>query len=151
MGGQFTLYINIPTIIIKFERAKKYICLLYAFIYSSLMNRLFVLCLCYKIIEQYVSTFAILVNKNTSDGFGLVEWENEFETVVVVVVVVVAEVGRFTICGRVETIGFFVGFGFGWDGSFSQCVGLGFVIKFGWVVTCHCVVCASWFHKPNFD
>lgn len=109
----------------------------------------------YKISKHYLTSHAILANNNTSDGFGRVGWENKFEIVVVFIVVVVVavdvNVGRFTRCGRAETIGFFVGFGFWWDGSFSQCVGLGFVTKFGWVVKCHCVVCASWFHKPKYN
>lgn len=48
--------------------------------------------------------------------------------------------------GSVWIIGFFVGFGR--NGSLSHCVGRGFVIKFGCVVTCHCVVCAFGDHNP---
>lgn len=51
----------------------------------------------------------------------------------------------------VKWIGFFVGFGFGRDGNLSHCVGRGFVIKFGCVVTCHCVVCVFGFHNPVVD
>lgn len=50
--------------------------------------------------------------------------------------------------GRVDMIGFLVGFGFGRDGNLSHCVGRGFVTKFGCVVTCHCVVCVFGFHNP---
>lgn len=123
-------------------------CKLLLYIVFILSLFIFVKCFVCKIRKYYLS---ILVNSNnTWDGFGLVDWENVLEGVVVIITVGV-KVGRFTKCVRVERIGFFVGFGFGRDGSFSHCVGLGFVIKFGWVVICHCVVCAAWFHKPNFE
>lgn len=66
----------------------------------------------------------------------------------------VDRIGRLFTCKVValdDEIGFFDGFGLaGRDGNFSHCcVGFGFVIKFGCVVTCHCVVCEFGFHKPE--
>lgn len=76
----------------------------------------------------------------TSVGFGLVDWEIELVTIVGRVD---GKVGRFTNSGGCDVIGFFVGFGLRRGGTFSHCVGLSLVTKFGCVVTCHCVVCAS--------
>lgn len=89
---------------------------------------------------------------NTS-GFGLFVCCETAWIVVGIVLDVVTEddddddgVGRLFACKVValdDEIGFFDGFGLaGRDGNFSHCcVGFGFVIKFGCVVTCHCVVC----------
>lgn len=138
---------------IQWTRREKIFSIWAHFVYQYILQEIMFSDRCLLMISLfYVSDkfiFAILMNNNTSDGFGLVDWDNEVEKVVGFVVVD-AKTGRFTICGTVEMIGFFVGFGFVRVGSFSHCVGLGFVIKFGWVVTCHCVVCASWFHKPSF-
>lgn len=78
--------------------------------------------------------------KNTPVGFG--EYDEGFD---------VECMGGKVDCltkSDAKEIGFFVGFGFIWDGSCSHWVGLSFVTKFGWVVTCHCIVCTSWLHKP---
>lgn len=76
-------------------------------------------------------------NSLTSGGFGLV--------VVCVACDAVDDAdemagGRFTILFPFDGCGFFVGFGFGLNGFSHEYVGFGFVIKFGCVVTCHCVV-----------
>lgn len=96
---------------------------------------------CYSYYDYYY--YDVFWENDTSVGFGLVNWEFEFVTIVD------DAVGRFTNSGSIDTIGFFVGFGFTRDGNFSHCVGLSFVTKFGCVVTCHCVVWTSWFHKPS--
>lgn len=84
----------------------------------------------------------------TSVGFGLCDCVDV--DVDVVIVVDVVAIGRLTSSFCVaDGIGFLVGFGFGCDGSFSHVyVGFGFVIKFGCVVTCHCVVCVFEFQRP---
>lgn len=101
------------------------------------------------------------MNVILTSGFGLFVYDVACIIVDIVLdcvdVEVDDEIGFFTKsnCAVValDGIGFFVGFGLaGRDGNFSHCcVGFGFVIKFGCVVTCHWVVCAFWFHKPEIN
>lgn len=100
----------------------------------------------------------IIIIRILTSGFGLFVCEIEWIVVDIVLDIIAAAVaaaaddddddgiGRLVACAGVAVdgeIGFFDGFGLaGRDGNFSQCcVGFGFVMKFGCVVTCHCVVC----------